>query len=173
MEENHLLYICHECDALHNVSNVEPGTKAICVCCGTTLFKNPVNAIDKPLALVISSLILFLIANIYPIMSLNIAGIERAATLTDSALIFLELGSPDLAVTVWLLSVFIPGVVMIDVFLLGVLVALVKLVALADILLGSGFYALVLLIFSYAATSSSFEPHVLWQRLSNEANHVE
>ena len=62
---------------------------------------------------------------------------------------------------------------MIDVFLLGVLVALVKLVALADILLGSGFYALVLLIFSYAATSSSFEPHVLWQRLSNEANHVE
>jgi len=207
IEQNSNLYVCHECDALQDVSAIKPGKTAVCVCCDSTLFKNPVNAIDKPLALVIASMILFLIANIYPIMTLNIAGIERSATLTDSALIFIELGSPELAAVVWVPSVFIPGFIlfsllyvllsirlnlrlcytksllvwvsrllpwgMMDVFLLGVLVALVKLVALADILLGTGFYALVMLIFSYAATCSTLEPHILWQHLATEDNHVQ
>jgi paraquat-inducible protein A len=137
-------------------------------------------------------------------MTLNIAGIERAATLTDSAMIFIELGSPELAATVWLPSVFIPGFIifglfyvllsihygldwlytkpilvwvsrlqpwgMMDVFLLGVLVALVKLVALADVLLGTGFYAFVVLIFVYAAATASLEPHLLWECLDKQAN---
>lgn len=207
IEQNSILYVCHECDALQNVSAIKPGKTAVCVCCNNILFKNPVNGIDKPLALVIATMILFLIANIYPIMILNIAGIERSATLTDSALIFIELGSPELAAVVWVPSVFIPGFIifsllyvllsirlnlrlrytksllvwvsrllpwgMMDVFLLGVLVALVKLVALADILLGTGFYALVILIFAYAAATSSLEPHILWEHLATGDNHVE
>jgi len=152
-------------------------------------------------------IVLFLVVNFYPMMILYIAGNERSETLTDSAFILIELGSPELAAVVLVPSVFIPGFIlfsflyvllsirlnlrlcytkpilvwvsrllpwgMMDVFLLGVLVALVKLVALADILLGTGFYALVMLIFAYAATCSTLEPHILWQHLATEDNHVE
>lgn len=206
-EQANMLFVCHECDALQNVSAIKPGNVATCVCCGSSLFKNPVSGIEKPLALVIASMILFIVANIYPIMTLNIAGIERDTTLTGSALIFLQQGSPELAATVWLPSVFIPGFIlfglfyvllsirynlgwsytkpilvwvsrllpwaMMDVFLLGVLVALVKLVALADVFLGIGFYAFVVLIFVYAAAISSLEPHVLWEALDKQANQYE
>ncbi len=193
------LFICHNCDSLQNISKVKPGNIATCRCCNNILFKNPDNDIDKPLALIIASLILFIVANIYPVMTLNIAGIEKAATLTDAALIFIERGNPGLAAIVWLSSVFIPGFIifglfyilisihfnmhlpytkptlvwvsrflpwgMMDVFFLGMLVSLVKLVALADILLGSGFYAFLALIFTYAAASASLEPCLLWKHL--------
>jgi paraquat-inducible protein A len=55
-----------------------------------------------------------------------------------------------------------------DVFFLGILVALVKMVALADVVLGTGFYAFMLLIFLYAASISSLEPHLLWETLHNQ-----
>jgi paraquat-inducible protein A len=202
-EHDHGLFVCHECDALQNVSAIKPGNVATCVCCGSTLFRNPVNGVEKPLALILASMMLYLVANIYPIMTINIAGIERAATLTDSAMIFLDLGSPELAATVWIPSVLIPGFIifgllymllsirydlglpytkptlvwvsrflpfsMMDVFLLGVLVALVKLVALADVLLGPGFYAFLALIFTYAAATASLEPHVLWECLDEQS----
>ena len=204
-KQNRILFVCHECDALQYVSRIKPGNAASCVCCGSILFKRPVGGIEKPLALIISAAILFLVANIYPIMTINIAGIERAATLTDSAMIFIELGSPELATAVWIPSVLIPGVIisgllyvllsirfnlgwpytkpmlvwvsrllpwgMMDVFLLGVLVALVKLVALADVLLGPGFYAFIALIFAYAAATASLEPHLLWECLDKPTDN--
>ena len=195
-----ILYACHACDALQRVEDLADGEVARCSCCGNRLFRNPRGGIDRPLALAMASLILYLIANFYPVMTITIAGNEQAATLTDSARVFLQRGDPGLAAAVWLPTVFIPGFVltgllyvlapahagwplpgsrwvlawtgrllpwgMLDVFLLGVLVALVKLVALADVLLGTGFWAMLALIFTYAATLASFEPHIVWERLA-------
>lgn len=202
-----ICFVCHECDALQQVTKIEPGNTVSCICCGSKLFRNPVNGIEKPLALIIATAIFFIVANLYPVMSINIAGIERSATLTDSAMIFIELGSPELAVLVWVPSVLIPGFiifgllyvllsirfdldlpgarrilvwggrlqpwVMMDVFLLGVLVALVKLVALASVMLGPGFYAFVALIFTYAATAASVELHTLWQSIDSQASKLQ
>lgn len=196
------LFVCHECDALQTIKVIEPGNVAACVCCGSTLFKNPVDGVEKPLALIVASMIFFIVANLYPIITLNIAGIERAATLTESALIFLKLGRPELAVTVWFCCVFLPGFIisgllyvllsiryelglpyakpvlawiirlypweMVDVYYLGILVVLVKLVAMADVLLDTGFYAYSILIFVYAAAASLIEPHFLWECLSKQ-----
>ena len=54
---------------------------------------------------------------------------------------------------------------MLEVFLLGVLVALVKLKELASIGLEPGFWALVALIVVSAAASISLDTHQLWDRL--------
>ena len=201
-EQAGIRFVCHECDALQHVRDIEPGNVATCVCCGSTLFKNPVGGVEKSLALIMASMILFIVANLYPIMTLNIEGIERNATLTDSALIFIKLGRPELAVTVWFTSVFIPGFIisgllyvllsiryelalpytkpvlvwmtrlypwdMVDVFFIGILVTLIKLVKLADVLLETGFYAYFVLIIIYAAARSSIEPHYLWECLSKQ-----
>ncbi len=198
-ENNNLLMACHECDALQNVAHIPEGKTALCICCGQPLFKNPHSPIEKPLALVFACVILFMLANIYPVMWLSIAGIERETTLTESALIFYDLGSPELALIVWLSSVVLPAFCvfslfyillsihfkqnwrftrpllvwvsrilpwgMMDVFLLAILVALVKLVSLAEVILGVGFSAFVGLVLCYAATISSLEMHMLWVRL--------
>jgi len=196
--------ICHECDALQDVAHIPKGNIAFCICCGERLFKNSVSAIETPLALIMACAILFIVANLYPVLQLTLVGIEREATLTGSAFIFFMQGSPELAMVVLLTSFILPGFCifallyillslyfkqcwpfsrlllvwvkrllpwgMMDVFLLGILVALVKLVAFADVVLGLGFAAFVVLIFCYAAAVSSIEMHLLWNALDNHAN---
>jgi paraquat-inducible protein A len=59
---------------------------------------------------------------------------------------------------------------MMDVFLLGILVSMVKLAALASIIVGIGFYAFVLGVVLYAATIASLEPHTLWEGLQDQTD---
>jgi len=202
MDQQSSLFVCHDCDALQQVPAVEPGHDASCVRCGTRLYRNPRSGIDKPLAFIFASMILFVIANTHPVMTITILGIAQSATISDAALAFIHAGSPEIAVIVWLPSVLIPGLIiaalfyvlcsirfelnwpgtktmlvwisrllpwgMMDVFLLGILVSLVKLVSLADVTLGMGFYAFLILIFLYAASIASLELHTLWEHLDGD-----
>jgi paraquat-inducible protein A len=52
---------------------------------------------------------------------------------------------------------------MVEVFILGVLVALVKLSHLADVLPGMAIWCLGLLMLMLTALSATFNPHVLWE----------
>ncbi|MGI9319665.1 MAG: paraquat-inducible protein A [bacterium] len=196
-----ILFVCHECDLLQKVPYVEPGHDATCVRCKYRLFRNPKGGIDKPLALVVASLIIFVVANVHPIMTLDILGVKLDTTITGAAYIFWQSGSPELAAITWLPSVLIPALIlgglfyvlfsiryemnwrytrpvlvwisrllpwgMMDVFLLGILVSLVKLVGLADVVLDMGFFAFFLLVLLYAATMASLEPHTLWEALKD------
>lgn len=56
---------------------------------------------------------------------------------------------------------------MMDVFMLGVLVALVKLSSLAEINLGVGLYAFIFLIVFFAGAMATLEPHLLWERVEH------
>jgi paraquat-inducible protein A len=197
-----ILFVCHECDALQRVPAVEPGHDASCVRCKSRLFRNPRGGIDKPLALVIASLMIFIVANLNPIMTLDILGVKLNTTITGAAYTFMRSGSPELAAIVWLPSVLLPGLIlsglfyvlfsirfeknwrftkpvlvwisrllpwgMMDVFLLGILVSLVKLVGLADVVIDMGFYAFFLVVVLYAATIASLEPHTLWEALKDQ-----
>lgn len=51
---------------------------------------------------------------------------------------------------------------MLDVFMLGVLVAMVKLGTMAEIVFGMGLFAFAILIFVFAAAAGSLESHLLW-----------
>ena len=201
------LLICHQCDVLQDISSLRLGETAVCICCANKLYKKIDSHLDKLLAYVVASVILFILANIYPLISINIAGIAQETSLINSGLIFLEQENYALAVIVWFTSVFIPGYIifglfyillsfrfqckwpfrkpilkwlsrllpwgMIDVFLLGLIVALVKLFALADVNIGIGFYAFSLLILVYAVIISSLECRVLWEHFDREEFHWE
>jgi len=202
INQTNILFVCHECDALQKVPAVEPGHDANCVRCKSRLFRNPRGGIDKPLAFVIASMILFVIANVFPIMTLTIVGVKLSTTITGAAYIFMQQGSPELAAIVWLPSVLIPGLIiaglfyvlfsirfqmnwrytksvlvlisrllpwgMMDVFMLGILVSMVKLVGLADVVIGTGFYAFAFLVILYASTIASLETHTLWECLKDQ-----
>ena len=204
IDQSGILFVCHECDALQRVPVVEPGNDANCVRCKSRLFRNPKGGIDKPLAFVIASMILFVVANVFPIMTLTIVGVKLTTTISGAAYIFMQQGSPELAAIVWLPSVLIPGVIisglfyvlfsirfqmnwrytkpilvlisrllpwgMMDVFMLGILVSMVKLVALADVVIGTGFYAFAILVVLYAGTIASLETHTLWESLKDQAD---
>ncbi len=201
--QSDILFVCHECDALQRVPDVEPGHDAICIRCKSRLFRNPKGGIDKPLALVIAVMIMFIVANIHPIMDLTIVGVKLSTTITGAAYVFWQSGSPELAAIVWLPSVLVPGLIiaglcyvlfsirfqlnwpytkpilvlidrllpwgMMDVFLLGILVSMVKLADLADIIIGLGFYTFVIAVVLYAATIASLEPHTLWESLQDQS----
>jgi paraquat-inducible protein A len=53
---------------------------------------------------------------------------------------------------------------MMEVFMVGILVAFVKLSKMASIIPGMALYAFMVLIFVLAASAASLDPHIVWQR---------
>jgi paraquat-inducible protein A len=58
---------------------------------------------------------------------------------------------------------------MLEVYMLGLLVAIVKLSEMATIEPGTAFYAFCLLILTSTAASSTFEPSLLWEERAEGA----
>lgn len=56
---------------------------------------------------------------------------------------------------------------MMEVFMLGILVAFVKLSKMASIIPGIALYAFMILIFVLAASAAALDPHIVWDRLEN------
>ncbi|MGD8342882.1 MAG: paraquat-inducible protein A [Desulfobacterales bacterium] len=54
---------------------------------------------------------------------------------------------------------------MMEVFMIGILVAAVKLVKMASIIPGTALYAFMVLIFILAAASAALDPHIIWKTL--------
>ncbi len=54
---------------------------------------------------------------------------------------------------------------MMEVFMIGILVAAVKLVKMANIIPGIALYAFMILIFILAASAAALDPHIVWRTL--------
>jgi paraquat-inducible protein A len=57
---------------------------------------------------------------------------------------------------------------MIDVFLVGVLVSIVKLVKMGTIIPGTSLWSFLIMVFVLAAAQASFDPHMIWERIGRE-----
>lgn len=75
------LIACHECDLLQQRVRLQGGTVARCRCCHGVLYRHSPNGNDRALAYTLGALFLFLIANTYPIVGLEIQGNRHVATL--------------------------------------------------------------------------------------------
>jgi paraquat-inducible protein A len=54
---------------------------------------------------------------------------------------------------------------MMEVFMLGILVSIVKLAGMAAVIPGISVFAFLALIFVLAASASSLDPHIVWERV--------
>ncbi len=149
----------------------------------------------------VGSLILFVIANIYPLLVLKMGNGTQAATLIASSTALWDAGMQPLALFVLLSTVLAPGFViaaslyllsalylrralpasrfllklihsaeiwgMIDVFMLGMLVALMKLSDTADLLYGTGFFAFIFVILFFTAASVKIDVQLWWEDLGS------
>ncbi len=188
---------CHECDLIHRLRSIHTGQVARCSRCGAVLVHAGKNNEERTLALTITGLVLFFIANAFPFLSFSLEGQVRQATLLSgvvalytqgmwivSGLVLLTIFLAPLAQIVGLLYIFIPlcfgkptalsPVIfrmiqklrpwsMMEIFMLGTLVSIVKLSDTATVIPGVSLYALLFLIFVLAAVNAGIDPHRFWQ----------
>ena len=188
---------CHECDLLQTEPALAPGQTARCVRCGAFLARNPPDSLDRTLALTLTAAILYVIANAWPLVGLEMQGRRVEVTLIGAVQALWSEGMTPVAALVFgtallfpllelamILVVLVPlrlGRVsprmapffrlvrsvqpwgMVEVFLLGMLVSLVKLSHMATVLLGPAFWAMAALILTVTLAGRAFDSRLLWQ----------
>ncbi|QVQ27497.1 paraquat-inducible protein A [Achromobacter deleyi] len=187
---------CEHCASIYRRYQLQPDETANCARCGATLWRYSGLTLSNWLALAISALIVFGVANAYPVASMSVQGMVQQASLLDAISITWRQGHwvvavmtglagfvlplLQLAVLLWVLGPLSQGRepvgfrgamrllgalrpwCMVPVFLLGVLVAVVKLAGMAAVLPGIGLGAFgVLTIF--LTILGRLSPHVLWR----------
>ena len=191
------LLICEHCDSVYRRPALSRGESSRCVRCDALLERREWLELDGLQAMALGGLILFLIANSWPILSLGLGGQQEATTLWGMTVFMWNDGYPIIAsITVftllivpflrmagifWLLSwarrgrrapVFVGLMVilarikpwaMVEVFVLGVLVAIVKSSAYYDVEAGTGIFAYGALTI-FATVASSADLRGLWDQ---------
>ncbi|MBI5185849.1 MAG: paraquat-inducible protein A [Nitrospinae bacterium] len=99
---------CHECDFLHRVQPVPSGGKALCVRCGAVLYQNIPNSVERALALNLAALMLFIMANAFPFLSLKLSGRIEENILLSGSLALYRMGMGELGLLVFLTSFLFP-----------------------------------------------------------------
>ena len=186
---------CEGCDALYSRPGLQRGEIARCPRCGSELDRHTGRQHERILPLTIASLALFAIANIFPIVEIEVRGVSSNTTLLGAVIALASEGRALVAVIVLATTILFPLLQltvlfyllmparnqgppagfdwlvrsiqslrpwgMIEVFLLGVLVAIVKLSSMAVIVPGPALFAFVGLTLLLTAVLS-FDPRMLW-----------
>ena len=196
------LIACHDCDLLQQEIPLKSGCAASCSRCGAILYRNATDSINRTLAYTLAASILFVLANIFPIFSIEIQGGGREINLSGAVRYLWEQQMKSVSLLVVLTTILIPALElvtmsylllslklrsipvghrillrmisivgpwsMIDVFMLGVLVSLVKLTNSFTVIPGVALWSFGALTFLFAATSASFSARDVWARLDRK-----
>jgi len=112
---------CPDCDLLQRIPPLPPRGKARCPRCGEILATRPSDPLDRPLALTLTAAIVFILANVTPLMGLSAVGRVASTTIIGGAhQMWLE-GREPTAVIVVFCVVIAPAIYLL--FLLAVLLA--------------------------------------------------
>jgi paraquat-inducible protein A len=193
------LIACHECDLLYQKQPLPPGATARCVRCGAKLYSRKRNSLNRVLALTLTGLILFIVANVYPFLTFRLEAQIQKTNLITGIIELYNQGMWIVAGVVLLTSILMPlleltGMLyvllplkfnrqpwklpvffrlvrsfkpwgMMEVCMVGILVAFVKLSKMATIIPGIALFAFMTLIFVLAASSAALDPHIVWNRI--------
>lgn len=102
------LIACPVCDLLHHRITLAVAATARCSRCGTVLFRSFNQSLDRPLALTVAAIILLVLANCFPFISLAISGHTEQALLASGVISLLDAGWMMLAVLVLLTGIIFP-----------------------------------------------------------------
>jgi len=86
------LIICEQCHTLHEEIPIADGTKALCSACGNVLYRYDSKLVDYGLALSITGLIFFVLANFFPIVKIELLGHEQFITIPKTFVALLDNG---------------------------------------------------------------------------------
>ncbi len=191
------LVACHECDALQRLP--EPAAGVVrCVRCGALIAKRIDQGLDRAIAMLTAAVPVLALANLFPIVSVDLQGNRSEATLLGAVFALQGQGVSLVAWLVAITTLIVPALDiamllylamplrlgmrprgfatvfrfsqavrpwgMIEVFLLGVLVSLVKLSSLATVVPGIALWSFGALMVLLVAANNSIDAHELWER---------
>ena len=195
---------CHVCHGLYRVAATDSGRR--CERCGARLHKRKPDSMNRCWAFLCAALVLYVPANIYPIMTVSQFGDGEADTILSGVIRLIESGMWPLALLVFVASVMIPVLKicaiayllrsvhkhstarlverarlyraiefigrwsMVDIFMVSILIAIVRLGKLATIEPGGGAIAFAGVVVLTMLASMSFDPRMMWDTLQAE-NH--
>lgn len=192
------LVSCHDCHLLSRMPRLAQDQAAHCPRCGGTLHQRKPNSIMRTWALVITGMIFYVPANVLPMTITSALGSSQADTILSGVLYFIHSGSWEIALVIFVASIFVPFLKfviliylllsvqlksikrpkdrtllyrvteavgrwsMVDIYVVTILIALVKLGVLADIEAGPAaiYFAAMVTITMLAA--ESFDPRLIW-----------
>jgi paraquat-inducible protein A len=194
------LIACHECDLLQRETVLAEGATARCRRCGAVLYRSLPPSVDRALALTLAAMVLFGVANAFPIVGLSVNGNLVETTLFGAVRILYDDGIWPIAGLVFATTLLMPMLDMLtvvyvllplrlgrvphrpelvlrllrrvspwgmtEVLILGMLVALVKLAAIATVVPGVALWAFGAVMLLLAAAAAGFEPNDVWTRIS-------
>jgi paraquat-inducible protein A len=102
------LIACVNCDTLSERPRLARGQQAACARCGSVLLRTELN-VQQLLALALSAAILFIIANIYPVIGITLNGAHHETTLLGSVLSLANFSVAPLAIVVALSIIVVPA----------------------------------------------------------------
>lgn len=174
------LVACEHCDSVYRRPVLAPGEIARCERCAAILFRARLLDIDGWLALTIAAAIAFIIANVCPVVLVNLQGQHNAATLWQSTAALAQGAAAPIAVPAALAIIVVPFLQisllawlllharagrrapgfalamrvivglrpwsMLEVGLLGILVAVIKLSSSLEVAPGAGVWAMAVLM---------------------------
>ena len=192
---NESLAGCHTC------GKASPAAFGNCPRCGTRLHLRKPDSIKRTIALMIAAAVLYVPANMLPVMTVVELGEVTQNTIVGGMITFWKSGAYPIAIVIFTASILIPllkiialtwlclaasgklhpspsllGKVywftellgrwsMVDIFVVGILVALVQLGNYMTITAGPGALAFAGVVVLTMFAAMSFEPRLLWDRL--------
>ncbi|HEX7341177.1 MAG TPA: paraquat-inducible protein A [Rhodanobacteraceae bacterium] len=189
------LVVCEHCDAVYHRRRLVRGEKACCLRCGAVLYRHQWLSVEVVLALSVAGLIVMLIANLCPVVSIGASGVSSATTLWGAIIAawheHIRVVAAIAAVALFVAPLFQlslltwacafvrlgrrpPGLIqvvrglkwlypwsMIEVLMLGILVAVVKLHTVFEVTPGVGLWAFAALMVLITLVAE-WDTHQLW-----------
>jgi paraquat-inducible protein A len=192
---------CDTCGLVQAIDRLPSGAAAECTRCGSFIAAGSSRSrLEVVAALSLAALVLYVPANVYPILKMYLHGSYSESTVWDGVVTLMTHNEWAVAVIVFLASMVIPLVklaglfalvvtarmgwsrhlrertwlykfidaigpwAMLDVFLLAVLVALVKLSGWAKVVPGPGLLAFSAMVVLTMLASAAFDPKLIWER---------
>ena len=199
MEPKEELLGCPTCGLVQAVGPLGPHSRADCIRCGSPVSERRASSVIPTVALSLAALVLYVPANLYPILLMDRYGLHTETTVWEGAMELLRQGFWFVAGIVFLASIVVPlfklaGLfllsigaasgtrrwrrqrtwlykfievigpwAMLDVFLLAILVALVRLGQLATVTPGPGLAAFTGVVVLTILASALFDPKLIWE----------
>lgn len=192
------LIACPDCDLLQREPLSASGVVS-CARCGAILYRTRPDTVNRTLAFALGTLVLFVVANAYPIVGMTIEGRTNTVSLPAATLALWNQGLQPVAGLVGITTLVAPclllGILLylliplkfgkmprgvplilralevvlpwglIEVFMLGLLVSLVKLEMYGRVVPGIALWAFGGLIVLFTAMDAAFDPRLIWARI--------
>ncbi len=192
-------FACIHCDLSLAISELSGGQRALCPRCGHLISACTQDALQRALAFALAAVVLLVLSNAFPFLSLKASGLESVMTIPGAAADLHRDGYTALAVLVLGVIVVVPAAVlavvlvlvipllqrrnvpwlvpagrlifqlspwsMVEVFIIGVIVSLVKIHHMATVVIGLSFWSYVGFSLCFVAAMASLDRLQVWREI--------